>query len=174
MLKLIWMGKKFDSPYLQHTSRLGDVIGAIQVLGSTPWHAIRKEHWEDFLGRASSTSNERWDEVLQQHPEFFRIEKNGDAALRWRFAYARDFDPRKVVEYSPEQRNALTDEEKNKLHRKPLSPEQIETLIKAAIELHARALARVQDLRWWIPLVVGLVTGVAAGLGFGGKARMDL
>ena len=173
-MKQIWMKlwTKFESPYLKHSARLGDVIGAIQVLGSTPWHAIMPKHWDDFLGKASSTADGKWDEILKEHTEFFRIEENGDAALRWRAAYHCNFNPRTFREYSPEEREALSEEEKKKLHRKPLTPEQIETLIRSATELHARALARLQDVRWWIPLAVGLIGGLLAGLGLGGKTSI--
>src|SRR6185503_11523392 len=119
-------------PYLGHSARLGDVIGAIQVLGSTPWHAIKKEHWDLYFGSAHSTGDGQWDVVFEQHPEVFRVAENGDVALRWRFAYDRSFDPRKGIDYTPEQRDLLTDDERDKLHRKPLSADQVGALMNIA------------------------------------------
>ena len=154
-------------PYLLHSARLGDVIGAIQVLGSTPWHAIKKEHWDQYFGSAHSTLDGGWGSVFHQHPEFFRVEKNEDVALRWRFAYERTYDPRKGFDYTPEQRDTqLTEEQKAKLHRKPLSAEQVGALMNIAIELHARALAQEQESRWWVPIVLsfsGALLGAILG-----------
>jgi hypothetical protein len=36
------------SPYL-YGPRLGDVIALIQVLATTPWHAIKREHWDIYF-----------------------------------------------------------------------------------------------------------------------------
>jgi len=155
-------------PYLID-SRLGDVIGVIQVLGSTQWHAIKPEHWARYFGEPHSEPRE-WKPVFEQHPEFFQIEKNGDVALRWRFAYPRTYDPRKNIDYTPEQRDLeLTPEEREKLHRRPLSAEQVDALMNVAIELHARQVAQHQESRWWIPIVTSLVGAlVGAVLGFVG------
>lgn len=162
-------GKLPAQPYLEHSARLGDVVGAIQVLGSAPWHAIRKDHWERFLGRAHSTPDGAWQAVFEEHPEVFRLEPNGDIALRWRFAYVRNFDPWKHIEYTPEQREALSEKEKAELHRKPLTADQISALMNIVVELHARALAQAQESRWWIPIASSFAGGLlGATLGFFG------
>jgi hypothetical protein len=83
-------------------------------------------------------SRARWTSVFQQHPEFFLFEGNGDAALKWRHAYPRAYDPRKHIDYTPEQVEQLSIDESGVLHRRPLSAEQVDALMNVAIELHAR------------------------------------
>jgi hypothetical protein len=160
---------KKNLPYLID-SRLGDVIGVIQVLGSTQWHAIMPEHWYRYFGKAHSDPTGEWKPVFEEHPEFFQIEKNGDVALRWRFAYPRTYDPRKNIDYTPEQRDLeLTPEERDKLHRRPLSAEQISALMNIAIELHARQVAQQQESRWLVPILASFTGGLlGALLGFAG------
>lgn len=81
------------SAYLAYGGRLGDVAGAIQVLGSFPYHAIISRHWDQFFGKPLSSHDGRWDAVFEEHPEFFRVEPKGEVALRWRFASERTYDP---------------------------------------------------------------------------------
>ncbi|RIH89095.1 hypothetical protein [Calidithermus roseus] len=47
--------------------------------------------------------------------------------------------------------------------RRPLSPDEIATLTKTAIDLHARSIAHVQERRWLIPLLwslLGTIVGI--------------
>lgn len=156
-------------PYLID-SRLGDVIGAIQVLGTTVWGSIMPEHWHQYFGNAHSTLNGEWNSVFQQHPEFFLIKKDGAAALKWRHAYLRTYNPQTDIDYAPDQRNLeLTPEERDKLHRRPLRAEQISALMNIAIELHARQVAQQQESRWLVPIVASFTGGLlGALLGFVG------
>jgi hypothetical protein len=160
--------KQQGSAYLADSGRLGDVIGAIQVLASFPYHAIRGEHWAKHFGAPLSSRDGQWNEIFREHPEFFRIEQNGEVALKWRFAFERTYDPRTNIDYTPEQRDAnLTLEQKEKLHRRPLGTDQISALMKIAVELHSRALAQAQDVRWKIPLLTSFAGGlIGALLGF--------
>jgi hypothetical protein len=58
-------------------------------------------------------------------------------------------------------------EQKEKLHRRPLGTDQISALMKIAVELHSRALAQAQDVRWKIPLLTSFAGGlIGALLGF--------
>ena len=50
----------------------------------------------------------------------------------------------------------------SRLSRAPLSADEINTLIQAAIQLHTSALSNKQDSRWWISGVIGLA-GVIVG-----------
>jgi hypothetical protein len=69
-------------------------------------------------------------------------------ALKWRFAFEKTYDPRTNIDYTPEQRDGnLTPQQKEKLHHRPLSADQVSVLMNIAIELHARALAHAQDVR---------------------------
>ena len=59
----------------------------------------------------------------------------------------------------------LSQEEKDKrIVRKPLSPEQIQTLMTAAIELHDRAIARKVEARWRYSLLVPALSGLFGAL----------
>jgi hypothetical protein len=65
------------SPYLKHSSRLADIITAIQVMGSYPQRVSRKlEKWEKRLGAPISAP--KWDDIMKEHPEFFRIREEYD------------------------------------------------------------------------------------------------
>jgi hypothetical protein len=46
------------SPYLDHPKRLGEVIAALQVMGSYPTYASREhDKWEGKLGKPESDSD---------------------------------------------------------------------------------------------------------------------
>src|SRR5215469_16988790 len=165
------IAKHSSSPYLTHSARLGDVIAAIQVLGPFPFHAIIQNHWGRHFGTALSSPDGKWDAVFTQHPEFFRlIEPNGDVASRWRFAFERTYNPRTNIHYTPEERHTkLTEEQRNALDRTPLRLDQVSALLNLAVELHARALAQAQDVRWKLQAAIGFFAGLlVAGLGAAG------
>lgn len=150
------------SPYLvQH--RLADLIAAIQVLGTYKFASRDPEKWEQSLGR-KPLSAESWHRVFEEHPEFFRI-KGADkkASLMWRRSYEKIFDTRAGKELTSDQIADLDkDEKKQFLSRAPVTASQVETLIHAAIELHTRAIAQRQEMRWWIPVLTAFL-GVIIG-----------
>ncbi len=94
--------------------------------------------------------------IFADHPEFFRI--NGEwISLRMRHGSERTFSPTLGRDLGKPEVDALSDEDRGNLTRKPLSPEQIETLMKTAIELHARGVAHQQERRWLTPLLFALL-----------------
>ncbi|MGQ7249766.1 hypothetical protein ACUN9Y_20835 [Halomonas sp. V046] len=147
------------SPYLENGARLADVIAAIQVMGAYPWASREVSSWAIKLGE--SVSADGWHEVFREHPEFFRL--NGEwASLRWRHGYDRSFDAERGIELARDAREALSEQARQALTRRPLSADQIETLLKTAVELHTRAIAQAQERRWLWPSLFG-IAGVLLG-----------
>lgn len=141
---------------------MADVIAAIQAMGSYPWATRKVDKWAKGLGEPISASD--WSEVFLDHPEFFRLSNGTWATLRWRHAYDHSYDPDRCENLSAiELKGISVNDRRDKLTKRPLEADQIEALMKTAVELHTRAIAQSQELRWWIPTVAGLV-GVLIGL----------
>jgi hypothetical protein len=159
------------SPYLAHALRLADVLAAIQVMGSHLWDSRPVEDWKLNLGeRPQSIAS--WEELFTAHPEFFGSRKSNDGRmlyyLRLRRAYERTIDPTSLDELSAEEietRKKSGSYESDKLSRRGLTPEQVETLMKTAIELQVRAAALEDRSKWWIPLAAAVLGFVGAVLG---------
>lgn len=151
------------SPYLNDPNRLADVIAAIQAMATYKFYKLDFEHWADRIS-ANKGQAEYWRTVLEQHPEFFRLDSARErASLVWRRQRQKRFDVDSEVQVSKEDFEARSPEGKARVSRSPLSATEISTLIGAAISLHARALEQKRDSRWWVPLVVAAV-GAASGL----------
>ncbi|HEV7767474.1 MAG TPA: N-carbamoyl-L-amino acid amidohydrolase [Thermoanaerobaculia bacterium] len=153
------------SPYLSDASRLGDVIAAIQAMAVYKFYKLDFEGWADRISADSATA-QRWKRIFEQHPEFFRLDtERNKASLVWRRQYPKryDVDAEKIlsiVEYK-----SLTDAEKERISRIPLTSTDISALVKAAIDLHSRALEQSRERRWWVPLIAALVGFLGAVLG---------
>ncbi|KAA2217191.1 N-carbamoyl-L-amino acid amidohydrolase [Maribacter flavus] len=148
------------SPYLKHENRLAEVIAAIQVMGKYRFYKLDFSKWAD---RISGDENEakRWQNVFIEHPEFFRIDQTKKkASLVWRRNLPKDYNVDTRNEITKKDFLALSDDDKARISRRPLSNSDICMLIESAINLHARALQQKQDRRWWIPLTIGLVLGI--------------
>ena len=142
------------SPYLRNSYRLADVLAAIQVMGAYTWASRRVSAWADKLGDPLSSGS--WAEIFVEHPEFFRV--SGEwASLRWRHGYDRNFSPTLSRELSSGEIEKLQKHEKDDLTRKALDSDQIEALMKTAIELHNRAIAHSQEKRWLTPILFALL-----------------
>jgi hypothetical protein len=147
------------SPYLSNARRLGDVLAAVQVMGAYTFASRKCEAWAEKLGAPLSAS--AWNAVFGDHPEFFRV--NGEwVSLRWRHGYDRTFSSEQGRDLTHEEIGNLTEAQKSELTRKPLSSDQIEALMKTAIELHSREVAFNQERRWLSPLLFGLL-GIVIG-----------
>lgn len=156
--------KDFKSPYLEYKLRLADIIAALQAMGAYPYASRKFKQWEKKLGKPLSVDDHEWSTLFEKHPEFFKISEDGVwATLRWRHAYDRIYDTQEKRELDADEVKSLTKEDKDNLTRKTLTSDQIETLIKAAIELHSRAIALQQEARWWVPIVASL-GGVIIGV----------
>ena len=148
------------SPYLGSSHRLADVLAGIQVMGAYAWASRKSLAWSEKLGNPLSAKD--WNKIFEEHPEFFRV--SGEwVSLRWRHGYDRNFNVELNRELSHAEVEALTEDQKDKLTRKSLTSDQIEALMKTAIELHSRAVAHAQERRWLTPLLftlLGTIIGV--------------
>ena len=151
-----------SSPYLSDQNRLADVIAAIQVMGSYKFYKLNFSDWAD---RISGDLNEadKWEKVFIEHPEFFRIDQTKKkASLVWRRNHPKNYDVDNRKEISKNEFLALSDEKKARISRTPLSNGDISMLIDTAINMHSRALQLRQDIRWWIPIAIGLIAGIVS------------
>jgi len=154
-------------PYLK-PGRLFDVVAAIQVMGSAQRPEGEIERWAyEFERNRDPRTIARWTDVFMEHREFFityRLGPQGDlkAALRWRYAF-KTVDARTGKEYTPVEIEKLPKEQRDSLTTRPLSGEQIQTLLNTAIALHTRAMNELGARRWWVPLVASLAASSAVG-----------
>jgi hypothetical protein len=156
------------SPYLLYQGRLADVIAAIQVLGSHLWDSREIKDWKKNIGEKPLSANE-WETIFMDHPEFFGKDiRDGRAFyfLRLRRAYEQTVDTNTLRELSEQelaQYKAHDSYNPDNLARRVLTPNQIEALIKAAVELQVRAAAFEDRKRWWwIPLLSAALSFLGA------------
>ena len=157
-----------QSPYLAHPSRLADLVAAIQALGSYRYAAREESKWKELLKEPKSAGS--WTEIFREHPEFFRASSNdaGMHQLVLRRAQSAMHHAQSGTPISVQDFLALDAATRTNYSRSPLSNEQIISLIEIAIKLQNQAVARQQELRWWIPVVVSLVSAVVGA--FAGAA----
>jgi hypothetical protein len=123
-------------------------------MGAYAWASRKTGSWSEKLGKPLSAPN--WNEIFEEHPEFFRV--SGEwVSLRWRHGYDRNFSVELARELSRAEVETLTDDQKENVTRKALTSDQIEALMRTAIELHSRAIAHAQERRWLTPLLFGLL-----------------
>jgi len=153
------MGK---SPYLKD-QRLADVIAAIQVMATYRFYKLDFESWADRI-TGDRGNAERWKCILEDHPEFFRLDAQKlRASLVIRRQHPKRYDVDNFKEISKTEFDGL--ENKSRVSRSPLRTDETSSLIQTAINLHSRAIAQEQESRWWVILVpagVGLL-GVIIG-----------
>ena len=174
------------SPYITNTSRLENVISAIQVLGAYERKTSRRlSLWINLLNQDSTY----WLNIFKEHPEFFRVKPIGKkrldrndlddsddenvidinsedyyVSLRWRFAYPKNYDPNQKKELTTDEITELG-AKKSRLTHKPLGTPQIQSLIETAISLHEKANEIENQKKWWKPLISGLFVLVGALVG---------
>jgi hypothetical protein len=179
------------SRYLE-SDRLAHVIAAIQILGVSDQTSATLNRWVAELEASEALTNEhleltpikfaerkKWATVFEQHPEFFKsYTLHGEQHVLLRLRYAQSFNKLYSLSRANAGNDAQTgaDEQAQDNDIKqpasvvsaPLNPEQIQMLIRTAIDLHAQEAAaeRKPDLS---PLVM---VGVGAALGtiMGGSA----
>jgi len=148
-----------DSPYLSNSRRLADVLAAIQVMGAYSIASQESAQWAEKLGDPVSAPS--WAVILGDHPEFFRVSGNW-ISLRWRHGYDRTYSREQSRDLSHDEIARLAADQESNLTRKPLTSDQIEALMKTAIELHSREIAHQQERRWLTPMLFG-VLGIVLG-----------
>lgn len=156
---------KANSPYIKNEHRLADVIAAIQTLGTYRYYKMDFGGWADRICGDEKRA-EHWAVVFREHPEFFRLDASRQkASLVIRRQHSKQFNVDTHALLSKDEFNALTNDEKKKISRSPLSAEEISTLINTAVLLHARAIEHERNMRWWLPLLVAVFSAVLAFLG---------
>lgn len=156
------MAAKSQSPYLYGDNRLGDVIAAIQVMGSYDFYKLDFEGWAARIS-GDKTKAEHWKRVFVEHPEFFRLDTAGlKASLAWRRSYRRRYSVDQQRELSHDEYRALSGDDRTRISRSPLSSSDISVLISTAINLHTRAIEQNREYRWLSSPLFSLL-GVALG-----------
>lgn len=160
--------RRLSSPYLRDANRLGDVIAAIQAMGTYKFYKLTFESWADRITGDVSDSD-HWRSVFEEHPEFFRLDSDRErASLVWRRQYAKRFHVDEERKLTNAEYDALSEPSKARVSRNPLTPDDIRALINTAISLHSRALEDLREKRWWLPLAsaVGGLVGAIVGAAF--------
>jgi hypothetical protein len=124
-------------PYTQ-PGRLADVLALIQVLALDE-DAHRSASGIDGELQASPSSSDSWIGVAKEHPEFFRIRKEGEHVL------------------SLVSRHVLP---KNEHGIREMPPGLVQSLLEVAIDLHDRQLAAAERWKIWIPIASALVAAL--------------
>ena len=60
------------SPYLASNDRLGDVISAIQTLGTYRFYKLKPDSWSERIS-GDGDQVDSWTKIFRDHPEFFRF-----------------------------------------------------------------------------------------------------
>lgn len=154
-----------ESPYLKESSRLGDVIAAIQAMAVYKFYKLSFEEWADRIS-ADKSQAEKWRRIFLDHPEFFRLDgERKKASLVWRRQFPRRYDVDAERTLTLTEYESLSPEKSARVSRVPLEPSDIKALVDTAVNLHSRALEFQKDKRWWIALAsaVGGLLGSLLG-----------
>jgi len=152
-----------ESPYLKDPERLGDVVAALQVMATYKYDNNLPEEWKNAIG-SSPKSATSWSDVFNEHSSFFRTDENGKVSLVWRRSRQWSWDNESGAILTKKELDRLSEDEKKKrIAREPLTPDQTAKLIEIAINMQTQEIARRAELRWWIPVLAGLV-GVVLGV----------
>jgi hypothetical protein len=152
-----------DSPYLSSPDRLGDVIAAIQVMGTYKFYKLDFAGWADRIV-GDERQAQHWRRVVEEHPEFFRMDsKREKASLVWRRQRQKLFNVDTGCQISREKFGQLGDDQKLRISRMPLASTELALLLDAAIKLHSTALEHKKDRRWWVPIIASLAGVILGG-----------
>jgi len=152
------------SPYVENSSRLADVIAAIQAMGVYEFHMCKFKVWAEKIGGSDSKAD-HWKTVFEEHPEFFRLDTTRVmASLVWRRQLPKDYHVDLKRRLSLVEQNQLPDGGQQRLTRAPLAASDIKALIDTAVNLHVRAVELQREGRWWVPLILNVVSGLIGGL----------
>ncbi|WP_208854121.1 hypothetical protein [Thioalkalivibrio sp. ALJ1] len=149
-------------------------------MGTYKFYKLDFAGWADRISGDSRLA-EYWKGVLSEHPEFFRLDADREkASLVWRRQHQKRFHVDAEKTLSKDGFHELSDEEKARVSRIPLTSSEIGTLVQTAINLHARALEQKTDSRWWIVgffgilgALVGALIHAWAALGMGVAVTLD-
>jgi hypothetical protein len=174
------------SHYLE-PDRLANLIAAIQILGVSDRDSGTLNRWVAELESSEELTSEqidhapikyaerkKWATVFEQHPEFFKtytLRGEQHVLLRWRYAQSINVklksgeDAASEDGNQPKDADEVADDAANDA-AKPLTAEQIQVLIKTAIELHDREAASIRTpdrISPFLLATVGAALGTVAG-----------
>jgi hypothetical protein len=173
--------------YYLESDRLANVIAAIQILGVSDQASATLARWVAELEASEEMTPEqltltpikygerkKWAAIFEQHPEFFKTYAlRGEQHVLLRLRYAQSFN--KLNSNNGASADAADQQPRKGTNdnppvvSKPLNPDQIQVLIKTAIDLHAQAAAAERKPDRLSPLVMAGV-GAALGTLVGGSA----
>lgn len=152
-----------SSPYLSHKDRLGDVLAAIQTLGTYRFYKLSPEGWSNRIC-GSGQQEQAWRTVFSEHPEFFRFSSDGTkVSLVLRRQKPKLFDVDALSLVSREERDARDASGQARISRAPLSDSELQFLVNMANDLHGKALEDRREGRWWVTMLVPVLVA-AIGL----------
>jgi hypothetical protein len=141
------------------------VIAAIQAMATFESYKLTFNDWADRI-TGDDKKGDYWKKVFEEHPEFFRLDsKRQRASLVWRRQYPKLFYPDKGRRLTSQEYGNLSDQEKEKVLRDPLTPSDIKALLDTAINLHSREVAMRQESKAWIPIISGLASAIGGLVG---------
>lgn len=164
-MRFLWKKGHSESPYLNSSERLGDVIAAIQAMGTYKFYKLDFDGWAYRIGNNEKNSD-YWKTIFSEHPEFFRVGSDGRTAslvIRRQHPKLYDVDSGQLI--TTEIYRTLNQNQKMRISRAILSPSEIATLINTAIQIHTRTMERARDARWWLPLITAGAGFIGAILG---------
>lgn len=151
------------SPYLKDDARLGDVIAAIQAMSIYKFYKLDFTGWSDRIS-GDPKNSEHWKQVFIEHPEFFRLDAAREkASLVARRQHPKNYDVDARTHVETNEFRSMSDSEKARISRSPLSHGEMASLIQTAVELHSRAMDQAKDRRWWLPVLTAFI-GAASGI----------
>jgi hypothetical protein len=176
------------SHYLEK-DRLANVIAAIQIMGVSDQTTGTLNRWVAELEASEELTSEqldhapvkyaerkKWATVFEQHPEFFKTyTQHGEqhVLLRWRYAQSFNANLTKEANAKPEGDTPDSDDadEAKNTAGPPLSAEQVQVLVKIAMELHTKeATADIKPDR--LSPIVMVAVGATLGTIVGGGVVM--
>lgn len=154
-----------NSPYISEEDRLGDVISAIQTLGTYRFYKLTPDQWSQRIS-GDAPHSKKWATVFKEHPEFFRLSGKGDkVCLVLRRQKPKLFDVDTLQTITRDERNQRDVAGQSRVTRAPLTENELQLLVTIAGNLHSKALDDRRDSRWWMPYVM---TAVSASIGLFG------
>jgi hypothetical protein len=140
-----------NNPYFKE-HRLSDVINAIQAMGTVKNYARPIKSWQKAMGDKPKSCS-KWKKVFKQHPEFFGHgnEDNGKGKKEHRYwlrvRRAKAFDQEENRERNNDSYHEMV----------ALEPSERESLVKAAIDLHARSGELFITRRWLVSPILSFL-----------------
>lgn len=162
------------SPYLANNDRLGEVLSAIQTLGTYRFYKLTPEQWSTRIN-GDSGSEKHWKKIFDEHPEFFRFSSDGaKVSLVLRRQKPKLFDVDSLEMVTRVERDSRDSDGQARITRAPLIEGELRMLVDIASGLHSKALQDRQESRWWLPFIATVFSAVIglAGVWLGATLKV--